>query len=248
MKPFSDYHIHTTFSDGKNTPEEMVIAAIEMGIAEIGFSDHSYTFFDESYCIKRDKIAEYKREIARLKAKYKDKIKILCGVEQDFYSTESVSGYDYAIGSVHYVKKGDKYLAVDESEQDFVKTVKDFFNGNYYEFAKAYFDTVAGFSERKEIAIIGHFDLVSKFNEKGKLFDETDERYVSSWKAAADKLIAADKTFEINTGAIARGYRTEPYPSDEIKAYIKGKGGKFIFSSDSHAKETICFGFEKYDI
>ena len=90
MKPLCDYHTHTTYSDGKDTPEEMVLSAIEKGLNEMGFSDHSYTFFDESYCIKKDRIAEYKSEIARLKAKYSDKIKILCGIEQDFYSAESV--------------------------------------------------------------------------------------------------------------------------------------------------------------
>lgn len=248
MKPLCDYHIHTTFSDGKNTPEEMVLAAIKKGVSEIGFSDHSYTFFDESYCVKREKIAEYKREIARLKEKYKNKIKIFCGIEQDYYTIESAEDYDYVIGSVHYVKKNGKYLAVDESAEVFVKNIQEFFGGDYYVFAKEYFNAVADFAERKEIDIIGHFDLVSKFNEKGKYFDETDERYVIAWKTAADKLINKGKVFEINTGAISRGYKTQPYPSDAIRAYIKAKDGKFILSSDSHSNETICFGFEKYGI
>ena len=53
MKILCDYHVHTTFSDGKNTPEEIVLAAREKGLKEIGFSDHSYTFFDERYCLKK---------------------------------------------------------------------------------------------------------------------------------------------------------------------------------------------------
>ena len=78
-----DLHTHSYYSDGKASPEEMVLAAIEKGLAEIGISDHSYTFFDESYCVKKDKIAAYKKEIAALKEKYKGKISVLCGVEQD---------------------------------------------------------------------------------------------------------------------------------------------------------------------
>lgn len=243
MKTLCDYHIHSTFSDGKNTPEEMVEAAIAKGMKEIGFSDHSYTFFDESYCIKRENIAEYKREIARLKEKYGDKIKIYCGIEQDYYSAESVKDYDYAIGSVHYVKKDGRYFAVDSSAEDFEKNVVEFFDGDYYAFAEEYFNTVARFCERKDIIIIGHFDLVSKFNEKHGFFDENDKEYVSAWKAAADKLIAANKTFEINTGTIARGYKTDCYPSRAIREYIKGKGGKFLLSSDSHSEKTLCFDF-----
>ena len=50
---FSDLHLHTTFSDGKNSPEEMVEEAIRLGLSEIGFSDHAYTFFDERYCMAK---------------------------------------------------------------------------------------------------------------------------------------------------------------------------------------------------
>ena len=42
-----DFHIHTTFSDGKCTPEELVLLALEKGMTHIGFSDHSYTPFDD---------------------------------------------------------------------------------------------------------------------------------------------------------------------------------------------------------
>lgn len=48
-----DLHTHTTFSDGRNSPEEMVLSAIGMVMSTLGISDHSYTSFDESYCIPR---------------------------------------------------------------------------------------------------------------------------------------------------------------------------------------------------
>ena len=35
-----DYHMHTVLSDGQNDHEEMVLAAIEKGLDEIGFTDH----------------------------------------------------------------------------------------------------------------------------------------------------------------------------------------------------------------
>ena len=34
-----DRHIHSTFSDGENTPEEIVQEAIKRKMTEIGFSD-----------------------------------------------------------------------------------------------------------------------------------------------------------------------------------------------------------------
>jgi len=72
------------------------------------------------------------------------------------------------------------------------------------------------------------------------LFDEKNERYIRAWQAAVDKLIEANIPFEINSGAISRGYRTTPYPSKDIMDYIIKKGGRFIYSSDSHNKDSIA--------
>ena len=64
------YHIHSTFSDGKNTPEEIVLAAIEKGFIAIGFSDHGFTNYDLRYCMKDQ--TGYVNEIKKLKEKYKN--------------------------------------------------------------------------------------------------------------------------------------------------------------------------------
>ena len=39
---FSNYHTHTTYCDGANTPEELVLEAIRLGCPELGFSGHSH--------------------------------------------------------------------------------------------------------------------------------------------------------------------------------------------------------------
>ncbi len=241
-----DFHIHTTFSDGKNTPEEVVREAIKKGIECIGFSDHSYTFFDDSYCVSQENTPVYKDEIERLKSKYADKIKIYCGIEQDYYSAESTGGYDYVIGSVHYVKAGQEYIPVDESTEALKRAVEKYFNGDYIKFAEEYFKTVAKVAEKTNADIIGHFDLVSKFNESG-LFDENDKRYISAWKNAADRLLLHKKPFEVNTGAISRGYKTFPYPAEDMIEYIKQNGGELILSSDAHFAQNICYQFEKWN-
>ena len=239
-----DLHTHTVYSDGKASPEEMVRAAIDMGLEEIGISDHSYTFFDESYCIKKDMIESYKREIAALKEKYRDDISVLCGVEQDAYSTESTEGYDYVIGSAHYLKVGEKYYPLDCARGDFIALAEGVFGGDYYALAEQYFSLVSAYAERADVSIIGHFDLVTKYNEGGVLFDESDPRYLAAAKRAIDKLVAAGKTFEVNTGAIARKYRTAPYPAPTLLSYIREKGGKLLLASDAHSPQNIAFAFD----
>ncbi len=241
-----DLHVHSVFSDGKDEPRDIVLAAIEKGVKTLGFSDHSYTEFDERYCLQRDKQAEYMKTVNDLKNEFSGKIKILCGTEQDFYSTAPTAGYDYVIGSVHYILKGGEYIPVDETADILKQAAKDYFSGDIMSLCEAYFEEVGEVYEKTKCDIVGHFDLITKFNEQEKLFDETDPRYINAYQKAVDRIIKNCKAFEINTGAISRGYRTTPYPSDEIRDYIRQKGGKFILSSDSHQKETLCFEFDKF--
>ena len=262
MKIKKDLHIHTTYCDGKSTPEEIVLSAVSKGLSVLGFSGHSYTFFDETWCMSLEGTHAYKKEIADLKLKYADKIKILCGTEQDFYSDYPTVDYDYFIGSVHYiripaqgrpaadgcVKYGDYiYIPVDESVGIQKEAAEAYFDADIYSFAEKYFETVSEWADRDVLPdLIGHFDLITKFNEQTPLYDEKNPRYISAWKKAADRLIAKGLVFEINTGAISRGYRTTPYPSFEIQDYIIKNGGKFIMSSDSHHKDTLLYKFEEF--
>ncbi|MBQ4129387.1 MAG: histidinol-phosphatase [Ruminococcus sp.] len=241
-----DLHIHSTYSDGKNTPQEIVANAVKMGIDIIGFSDHSYTPFDLSYCISKEDITKYKAEIISLKNEYKDKIDILLGIEQDYYSTEETNDYEYIIGSVHYIKKDGDYIPIDESAKILIDAANKHFDGDIYSLIELYFETVCDVVCKTNCDIIGHIDLISKFNENNALFDEKDERYITAYKNACDKLISFNKLFEINTGAISRGYRTSPYPSSNIYEYLKSKGARFILSSDSHSKDNLCYKFNEY--
>ncbi|MBE6588241.1 MAG: histidinol-phosphatase HisJ family protein [Ruminococcaceae bacterium] len=238
-----DFHVHTTFSDGKCTPEELAELALSLGMTHLGFSDHSYTPFDPDYCMSPEAEAEYKREISRLKEKYRPRIEIFCGIEQDYYSKKRAEGYDYIIGSVHYVKAGGEYLSVDKSAADLRAAVNEHFAGDPLAFAEEYFRTVGEVVDKTCADIIGHFDLLTKFNEKDPLIDESHPRYIKAWQSAVDRLLPTGKLFEINTGVIARGYRSAPYPASPIIEYIKKGGGSFILSSDSH-RPTLCFGFE----
>ena len=241
-----DLHVHSTFSDGENEPGEIVLAAIAKGVKTLGFSNHSYTGFDESYCMQKGRQTEYRKTINALKDAFSGRIKICCGVEQDFYSTVTTDGYDYVIGSVHYILKDGVYIPVDETAEILKHAAKEHFAGDMLGLCEAYFENAGRVYEKTKCDIVGHFDLITKFNEQEKLFDEADPRYINAYKKAVDRVIKGCKAFEINTGAVCRGYRTTPYPSESIRDYIRQKGGRFILSSDSHQKKTLCFAFDKF--
>ena len=122
-----------------------------------------------------------------------------------------------------------------------------YFDGDIYALCEQYYETVADVADRTDCDIIGHFDLISKFIEKEPQFDVHHPRYIAAWQYAVDELLLFDIPFEINTGAMAHGYRSAPYPSAEIIAYIKKKGGKFVLSSDAHSADAVAYGFEEYE-
>ena len=243
----ANYHTHTHFCDGKNTPEELVLEAIRLGCPAIGFSGHSHTPFDGSFCMSQENTRAYMDAIRGLQKKYGDKIKILLGVEQDYDSPESTAGYDYVIGSVHYVKKDGQYLSVDESRESQIAIAEQFYGGDFYSFAEDYYRAVADVYRKTRCRIIGHFDLIAKFNGNGDLFDPKHPRYQAAAQMALDALLETPAVLEVNTGAMARGYTTEPYPAKDILTRWLAAGKEVIFSSDCHNADNLLFGYDVYE-
>ncbi len=241
-----DYHVHTLFSDGKYPAEDMVLVAIEKGMTEIGFSDHSYTSFEADYCMTPEKEGEYRKTILALREKYKDQISIKLGIEQDYESDYPAEGYDYIIGSVHFLKLGDEMIAVDDGPEKYPYMAEKYFQGDYYALVEKFFETEADVVNRTGADIIGHFDLISIYNQEEHFFDENHPRYVAAWKKAVDKLLQTGAVFEVNFGAYNRGRRNVPYPNPDIQEYIIQKGGKLIPDSDAHVARFLCSDFTKF--
>ena len=238
----SNYHTHTTYCDGKDSVEAMILRAIELGCAEIGFSGHSTTPFDPDYCMSSADLAAYKAEVRALGEKYKDRIKVLLGIEEDYYSNTDTRDFDYVIGSVHYVLKNGEYIPVDFSREKQLKAVEKHYGGDYFAFAEDYFRLVGDIYERKHCNIIGHFDLIAKFNENGETFDKNNVRYITAAMGALDRLRKARAVFEVNTGAMSRGYRKTPYPDNMFLPAIAERGMPLLVTSDCHKKENLIFG------
>lgn len=232
-------HMHTTYSDGQNTPEEMVREAIRLGLTKIGFSDHSFLTFDADYCMAYDRYQAYQDEIRALKEKFRDSIEILCGIEQDYFSDYPAEGFDYIIGSVHYILCGSEYVCIDFGGEQGAKILSDaadrYFRGDLYALMERYFETVADVVQTTGADLIGHFDIISKTNRAFSLFDPSNPRYVAAWKSAADRLLAEDVPFEINLSKIIGGYDAEPYPSEAIIQYLRENGARLICTGDSHS-------------
>ena len=93
----ANFHTHTVLCDGSNTPEEMVLRALDLGFTHLGFSGH----MDPDIHMDMD---EYVRQITALQEKYKDRLDILMGVELDtMYDPSIGKRAEYVIGSTHFL-------------------------------------------------------------------------------------------------------------------------------------------------
>ena len=236
-------HIHSTYADGKDTPEEMILEAINRNFASIGFSEHSYMCFsDYPYQMTVSDTEKYKQEIKALKEKYKGKIDIFCGMEFEMYSDVPTNGFDYLIGSVHYLDFNGEILGFDRGLDETLRYINNNFGGDGFAFAEKYFETVSKLPERGNFDIIGHFDLLTKNNENGRFIDVASKEYLTLGLEAIHSLRGKIPLFEVNTGAISRGYRTSPYPQKEFLKEFNRLGFGVVITSDCHDKNFIdCF-------
>ena len=246
MIPLCDLHIHTTFCDGKNTPEEMVLEAIRRGCHTIGFSGHAPTsvLWDPDWCIDERKLTDYCLEIQRLKKKYTEQIEILLGLELDYFSPKPSFACDYLIGSVHYTKPPQDYVSVDSGYDMLKAPLDDYYDGDILALARDFYTNTAQIVKRTNCTIVGHFDLLTKYNEKYSYLNEEDPRYRKLAIDALDCVLENDVFIEINTGAMARGQRSLPYPAPFLLKRIAEKNGKVILSSDAHQTAHLLYAFK----
>ncbi|MBO7761811.1 MAG: PHP domain-containing protein [Clostridia bacterium] len=238
----SNVHTHTVFSDGKNTPEEMVAAAREKGFVSLGISDHSDTPFDPTgYCMEDKDYGRYLAALRGLQERLEGEFELFCGMEKDYYSPIDASLYDYVIGSVHYVPdpNGGDPWSVDMSRAVQEEYVAKCCGGEKLELAKRYFELVVRHAETEPFLIQGHFDLVNKFG----LFDDESEAYRHTAREALRAVAPLVPYFEINTGAMYRGYRTAPYPAPFLLEEMQRLGVKPVLNGDSHDIPSLDHAF-----
>ncbi len=252
---YSTIHTHTNYCDGNNTPEEMVLAAINKGMKTIGISTHGPLPFDVKWAVDDDKIQTYIDEINALKEKYKDKIDVLLGMELDYFiDTEFdhidksiLKQLDYTIGSIHYLGRFDdgRPWTVDGSYDKLLSGINSSYDGDVKKAISDYYYHLSKMVEKYKPTVVGHMDLVKKNNKNNLLFNENEDWYKDSVCKCLDIIKDSDSVIEINTGAIARGYMTEQYPSRWILEEINSRQIPITINSDAHLNDNIACKFDE---
>ena len=237
-------HMHSTWDDGKSTVEEMILASRAAGLASVGVSVHSPMPFANDWECSADRLPDYRAEVRALAEKYAGRIRVYLGIEWDVSAqTLDLSPYDYVIGSVHELPV-DGHRSVDESAETTAGFLAGCFGGDADAAAEMYFAELDKVAARPEVDIVGHFDLITKFDEQRGFFNENSPRYRRAAERAMEKLVKAGKIFEVNTGAISRGYRTTPYPSAQWLRLLRELDGRVTVSADAHHKSGVICAFD----
>lgn len=235
-------HTHSIFDDGKDEMEDMVKTAIEKGFSTLGFSGHSPNPVD-TCSMSMDNLFFYQQTFSKLKAAYGSSIDLYCGLELDSLSpiTEDAihpEDFDYIIASVHYIENAPEG-AIDESRERFVALLEERFGGDIHAFTDAYYKAVREMIETRPVDIVGHIDLISKYNEDESFFSFEDPIILAQAMDAVQAGIEKGVIFEMNTGAISRGYRSLPYPHPVLFDQMVQAGAKFCINTDCHNREKL---------
>lgn len=246
MRPLSNLHCHSRFSDGKDSLEEMVQYALDKGFVSLGFSEHAFTPYDSDCCITQEDMPRYFAEIQRLRGVYGHRIELYTGLELDYFQPTSRDGLDFVIGSTHYLRSAQgNYYNVDHIPQVFEAAVEEVAGGNIQAMVRQYYRQVVDLAEQWRPDVLGHIDLIAKLNRDCRYYDPTSPWYRQLIQDVADRIAASGCIVEVNTGGMFRGYTTEPYPSPEFLGYLHARGVPVTISSDAHTAASLDFAFDQ---
>jgi len=240
MIPINDYHMHTPLcGHAVGEPAKYAQRAIDVGLEEIGFSDHAplVSHEDPSITMHKNQLPIYYRMIEKVRDKFKDRLNIKIAIEADYIEgfeeqTRALVNdypYDYVIGSIHYINLWG-FDNPKEREQWNQKDINQVYR-DYYKLLRQSAQT--GFYD-----IIGHADLVKKFGHRATE-DLTDEVEKTA-KVFKETGVAV----EINTSGLRKPVK-EIYPALWNLEIYADVGIPLTFGSDSHAPKQVGQDFDK---
>ncbi|MCK5416482.1 histidinol-phosphatase HisJ family protein [Candidatus Parcubacteria bacterium] len=260
---FIDSHVHTHYSHGDSEVYKVIKDAIEKGLDGVGFAEHfHYDFFNdlglptiagkEMNGIVFENFKIYYKTVERAREEYKDKIKILLGVEVDYleakkyeikesldirpfendYKEENPKRkfeFDFIMGASHFIGNPLKYFS------DYRDKGEDWMIEEYFQSIK---DTIKS----------GLFDIIAH-PEIIKYFINKDFNYYSQHiEDIVDLLVKYNVAIDLNTD-YCLNKETKKFekhrlnPSIETLVLCKEKDIPLVIGSDAHSPSKMTNNF-----
>ena len=247
-------HTHSVYSDGKSQPREIVEEAVRQGLTTLGFSEHSPLPFDNTFSVKSERMPDYVAEIAQLKAEFKDKIDIYCGLEADYITgisepfavTKEKYHLDYLIGGVHLVGQSanpDEIWFIDGPKWEiYDEGLQRFFDGDIRRAVRRFYEQTNEMIEREPFDIIAHFDKI-KMHNRERYFHEDESWYRALAFETLDLIREKGLVMEVNVRGLYKKRYNGFYPSPWLMEEACKMGVPAIISADAHHFSELTLEF-----
>jgi histidinol-phosphatase (PHP family) len=234
----ADYHMHTPLCrHARGAPTDYAAQAVQLGLTEIGFSDHSPMRQDDfdNWRMRQDQLDEYVAAVRQAQADHPGlvirlalEVDYLPGHEQWIRELAARHPWDYFIGSVHYVS--------DTWDIDNPAKLSEWNHRDAFEVWSLYFERLTRAAASGLFDIIGHADLPKKFGHQPA--QDCTPLYETFLAAAKQHGCA----LELNTAGLRKDCR-EIYPAPALLRLARQAGVPITFGSDAHAPEEVGLNF-----
>jgi histidinol-phosphatase (PHP family) len=249
----TDYHVHLRPDDAgtdasayftERNLASYVKRAEELGIGELGFSEHVYRFrealavWPHPFWVEQavDRLDDYVEFLLAMRsAGYPVKVGLeldyVPGREEELAAIVDGRPFDYVIGSVHFIAD----RAVDHEGYDAWR------DSAPEEVWREYFESVGRAAASGLFDVLAHLDLVKVW---GAGRPAPPGPMATYYEPAMQAIRAADVTVELSTAGLRKPV-AEMYPSPELLRMCLEAGKPIALSSDAHVPEHVGFAYDR---
>ncbi|MEH7239215.1 histidinol-phosphatase HisJ [Bacillus sp. JJ1562] len=257
----ADGHVHTPFCPHgtKDTFEDYIARALQLGFDEISFTEHAplpSRFVDptpqKDSGMNANELEHYFTVLSELQKKFASDIKINIGLEVDY-----IEGYEEdtkaflneygrylndSILSVHFLKNRNQFYCLDYSPDTFATMIREY--SSIEAVYEAYYDTLLS-SVTSDLGQykpkrIGHMTLVHKFQKKFP----TSKNFYEKISKILDRIAEQGLSLDYNGAGINKPLCLEVYPPEQIIREAIKRKIPLVYGSDAHSRKDLNQGFD----
>ena len=230
--PPGDYHIHTEWSDGTGSVEDVACQAAELGLPEIAVAEHCTPAPGpgEDWWLRPEELGAYMDEVRAVAARHDD-VRVLLGLEAEY-----VAGREPQLEELLASRPFEVVVLGVHDVDGFIFDDPALRNDPRWDdpdaLLAAYYRTVRQAAAWGRFDILAHMDYISLWGHR------PGPAVLPEIEAALDALAASDAAIELNTDRF-----TDPagvmYPSLAILRGAHARGIPLTIDSDAHEVEHV---------